>query len=130
MSAYRLLGTPSDESWLGVSLFKNFKANFPQWPPQPLARVVPGLCDAGIDLLAKMLVYEPSKRISAKEALLHPYFNDLCMGTLCEPPNLVVDQCSVEAELPHSPGSLSSASETASSESGVVVSSSGATEFV
>ena len=30
-----------------------------------------------IDLLARMVVLEPSKRISAKEALLHPYFNDL-----------------------------------------------------
>lgn len=29
------------------------------------------------DLLMKMLVYDPSKRISAKRALLHPYFDDL-----------------------------------------------------
>jgi len=31
----------------------------------------------GLDLLQKTLVYEPSKRISAKEALRHPYFQDL-----------------------------------------------------
>ena len=34
------------------------------------------------DLLMKMLVYDPSKRISAKRALLHPYFDDLDKNTL------------------------------------------------
>lgn len=33
--------------------------------------------EQAIDLLARMVILEPSKRISAKEALLHPYFNDL-----------------------------------------------------
>merc|ERR1712029_260534 len=31
----------------------------------------------GLDLLDKMLIYDPSKRISAKQALKHPYFDDL-----------------------------------------------------
>lgn len=31
----------------------------------------------GVDLLLKMIQLEPSKRISAKEALNHPYFNDV-----------------------------------------------------
>ena len=30
-----------------------------------------------LDLLEKCLVYDPSKRISAKAALRHQYFNDL-----------------------------------------------------
>ena len=29
------------------------------------------------DLIEKMLVYEPSMRISAAEALIHPFFDDL-----------------------------------------------------
>jgi cyclin-dependent kinase len=33
--------------------------------------------ETAIDLLTKMVQLEPSKRISAKEALNHPYFNDL-----------------------------------------------------
>ena len=32
---------------------------------------------AGLELLDMMLVYDPAKRISAKKALLHPYFDDL-----------------------------------------------------
>ena len=37
---------------------------------------------AGLDLLEQMLVYDPSKRISAKKALLHPYFDDLDKNAL------------------------------------------------
>lgn len=34
----------------------------------------PNASAEGIDLLAKMFAYNPSKRISAKEALQHSYF--------------------------------------------------------
>ena len=37
---------------------------------------------AGLDLLEAMLIYDPSKRISAKKALLHPYFDDLDKNSL------------------------------------------------
>ena len=31
----------------------------------------------GLDLLSSMLVYEPAKRLSAKQSMSHPYFDDL-----------------------------------------------------
>ena len=37
---------------------------------------------AGLDLLEAMLIYDPAKRISAKKAMLHPYFDDLDKNTL------------------------------------------------
>ena len=38
------------------------------------------ICDMdlnGLDLLEKMLDYLPERRISAKDALNHPYFNEI-----------------------------------------------------
>jgi serine/threonine protein kinase len=74
---FRCLGTPTEETWPGVSSFKDFKPTFPQWIGNNLAKQVPGIEPLGLDLLKRMLVYEPSKRISAREALQHEYFKDL-----------------------------------------------------
>jgi len=74
---FRCLGTPTEELWPGVSNFKDFKPTFPQWIGNNLAKQVPGIEPLGLDLLKRMLVYEPSKRISAREALQHEYFKDL-----------------------------------------------------
>lgn len=34
------------------------------------------LSDLGLDLMQKMMVYDPSKRITAEEALRHPWFRE------------------------------------------------------
>jgi len=75
---FRTLGTPDERVWPGVSKLPDYKpANFPQWSPQPLHKVVPHMDPLAVDLLQSMLQYEPAKRISAKHALEHPYFDDL-----------------------------------------------------
>ncbi|CDJ39554.1 Cyclin-dependent serine/threonine protein kinase, related, partial [Eimeria tenella] len=38
---------------------------------------VPGLSEAGLDLLSQMLTFEASRRISAKTAMQHSYFDDI-----------------------------------------------------
>ncbi|KAL5222292.1 hypothetical protein ABZP36_027005 [Zizania latifolia] len=73
---FRLLGTPTDEQWPGVTSLRDWH-EFPKWKPDDLGRAVPSLEPEGVDLLSKMLQYDPANRISAKAAMEHPYFNSL-----------------------------------------------------
>ncbi|XP_065837996.1 cyclin-dependent kinase 1-like [Oscarella lobularis] len=79
---FRTMGTPTEEMWPGVTQLPDYKPTFPKWTSQPLTKVVPGLDPLGIDLLQKMLVYNPAKRISAKAAIEHSYFDDLNKSAL------------------------------------------------
>lgn len=72
---FQVLGTPNENNFPGVSLLKDFTLSFPKWRGVPLHSVVPMLDPLGQDLLAQLIMYDPAKRISAKEALLHPYFS-------------------------------------------------------
>ena len=40
-------------------------------------QIVPALDDEGLNLLSHMLRYEPSRRITARTALTHPYFSNI-----------------------------------------------------
>ena len=72
---FRTLGTPDDTTWPGVTKLPDFKAQFPRWEPQSLSSILPvNLSAHGQDLFQRLLIYDPAKRISAKEALAHPYF--------------------------------------------------------
>ncbi|KVI05206.1 hypothetical protein Ccrd_016525 [Cynara cardunculus var. scolymus] len=73
---FRMLGTPNEEIWPGVSNLKDWH-EYPQWKPKLISTSVPNLSRDGLNLLSQMLEYEPSKRISAKKAMEHPYFDDL-----------------------------------------------------
>ncbi|KAM4701509.1 cyclin-dependent kinase 18 [Discoglossus pictus] len=85
---FRLLGTPIEETWPGISSNKEFKAySFPLYRPQPLKSHTPRLDSDGIDLLSSLLLYEDKKRISADAGLLHPYFKSLGEIVLTLPDN-------------------------------------------
>eukprot|EP00168_Porphyra_purpurea_P000632 TRINITY_DN1072_c0_g1_i5.p1 TRINITY_DN1072_c0_g1~~TRINITY_DN1072_c0_g1_i5.p1 ORF type:complete len:271 (+),score=69.46 TRINITY_DN1072_c0_g1_i5:193-1005(+) len=71
---FRALGTPTEDMWAGVSELPDFKPTFPRWPQVSLRNTVPALDDVGLSLLTQMLLYEPSQRITARDALNHPYF--------------------------------------------------------
>ena len=74
---FRALSTPTNKSWPGVTNLPFWRPTFPNWKGKPIAELCPTLDERGLDLLEKMLIYDPAKRISAKEALVHPYFDDL-----------------------------------------------------
>lgn len=71
---YRLLGTPDETIWPGVTSYPDFKPTFPKWKRDPNRALVQGLDENGLDLLNALLEYDPARRISAKQACMHPYF--------------------------------------------------------
>jgi cyclin-dependent kinase len=74
MRIFKLLGTPNEKSWPTISELPDYKSDFPVFPAQKLTALVPGLDEDGYDLLEKMLVYDPSQRITAQKAITHNYF--------------------------------------------------------
>ena len=49
---------------------------FSECDPKDLKEVCPNLSEQGCDLLDKLLQYDPSKRLSASQALEHPFFSE------------------------------------------------------
>ena len=69
----RTLGTPTPASWPGVVELADHRPWFPKWPQRAVACVEGRLDGAGAELLARMLTCDPAARISARDALRHPY---------------------------------------------------------
>ncbi|KAM9186162.1 cyclin-dependent kinase 5 isoform 5-T5 [Dugong dugon] len=75
---FRLLGTPTEEQWPAMTKLPDYKP-YPMYPATTsLVNVVPKLNATGRDLLQNLLKCNPVQRISAEEALQHPYFSDFC----------------------------------------------------
>jgi len=84
---FELLGTPTDEIWPGFSEMKTVKrVTFKRHPFSQLRQKFPKfafaagqvtLSDKGFDLLERMLCYDPARRISAREALDHEWFDEV-----------------------------------------------------
>jgi len=74
---FRVLGTPTEGDWPGVTSFPDYKTSFPKWIRNENELLVGNadLGDEGLDLLDSLLVYDPASRISAKQACGHPYFD-------------------------------------------------------
>ncbi|KAJ2702286.1 cyclin-dependent kinase 5 [Coemansia sp. IMI 209128] len=64
-------------AWPGCTQLPEWKSNVPIYSSVPLEPLLPKLSAKGIDLLRRLLEYAPEKRISAEQALLHPYFDEL-----------------------------------------------------
>ena len=101
---FRIMGTPSERTWPGISQYTEYKQNFQMYATQDLRSIlyvypllsrtpIPLVCPCmwlkmltffrpqidpqGIDLLQRMLQLRPELRIGATEALQHPWFADL-----------------------------------------------------
>ncbi|XP_062247662.1 cyclin-dependent kinase 17-like isoform X1 [Platichthys flesus] len=75
---FRILGTPTEETWPGITTSEEFKTyKFPQYRPEPLVNHAPRIDNDGHDLLSMLLQFEAKKRVSAEDALKHSYFRSL-----------------------------------------------------
>ncbi|KAJ1630692.1 Cdc2 cyclin-dependent kinase [Pavlovales sp. CCMP2436] len=79
LRVFRGLGTPNAQRWPGVVALPEWKLEFPKWKQQAWASLVPALANdpAGQDLIDRMLRYDPDERITAYDALNHPFFDGL-----------------------------------------------------
>lgn len=77
---FRALGTATPKTWPGVDLLPGWKAAPAQKYPVPnrmqLQSLFSAASDAALDLMTKMLVMDPNKRIDSSQALLSPYFRN------------------------------------------------------
>ncbi|KAG8342097.1 Protein kinase domain [Trypanosoma vivax] len=91
-SIFQLLGTPTEKTWQGVSALPHHNVEFPKWTAKPLSTVVPTLDEDGVDLLQRMLVYNPRERITAFEALQHRWFDDIRGEEMAKVPTLIENE--------------------------------------
>eukprot|EP00761_Pharyngomonas_kirbyi_P005574 gb/GECH01005579.1/.p1 GENE.gb/GECH01005579.1/~~gb/GECH01005579.1/.p1 ORF type:complete len:296 (+),score=66.61 gb/GECH01005579.1/:1-888(+) len=77
---FKIMGTPSSDDWPEMHNLpharmlqdRNFQVNY---PGIDLRQLFSNLEEDGLELLHKMLKYNPKERLTAKEALQHPFFD-------------------------------------------------------
>ena len=72
---FRALGTPSEQDWPNMTSLPDY-VKLPWYPKSSLKGQFRAASDDAIDLLSRLLIFDPSRRISADEALRHPYFQN------------------------------------------------------
>lgn len=74
-----LIGSPDDTSlgFLRSDNARRYVKQLPQYPRQRFSARFPNMSIGAVDLLEKMLVFDPSRRITVDEALCHPYLASL-----------------------------------------------------
>eukprot|EP00941_MAST-03F_sp_MAST-3F-sp1_P005818 g5818.t1 len=76
---HKVLGTPSPQL---LEKFKEHAAShidfhFPHYEPTGIAKMIPHVSTECVDLIEKLIDYDPDTRLSARQALRHPWFREL-----------------------------------------------------
>ncbi|KAJ1405979.1 Serine/threonine-protein kinase, active site [Sesbania bispinosa] len=74
-----LIGSPDDASlgFLRSDNARRYIRQFQQYRKQKFSARFPNMMPEALDLLEKMLIFDPNKRITVDEALCHPYLSSL-----------------------------------------------------
>ncbi|KAG6609560.1 CMGC/RCK/MAK protein kinase [Phytophthora cinnamomi] len=73
----KVLGTPTKETWPeGAAMASHMQVRFPKCAPVSWGRFLPpGTPSAAVQLVQDLLQYDPSRRITAAQALQHRFFD-------------------------------------------------------
>lgn len=86
-----VLGTPTEEdiAYIGNESALKYLNSLPHRPKPNWSALFPKASPQALDLLGKMLAFNPDRRLTVQECLSHPYFEDLrdaAEETTCEKP--------------------------------------------
>ncbi|XP_036386425.1 cyclin-dependent kinase 4 [Megalops cyprinoides] len=74
---FQVIGLPAEEEWpADVKLKQHNFSQLSSHGPCPITELVPEISHQGAELLLEMLTFDPLRRISALNALDHPYFQE------------------------------------------------------
>jgi negative regulator of PHO system len=79
MKIFKVMGTPNERTWPGVSHLPNYRPNFDVYIPQDMRTIIPNIDPLALNLLNSLLQMKPENRISAQQALQHPWFQEYNM---------------------------------------------------
>ncbi|CAL9123412.1 unnamed protein product, partial [Musa textilis] len=74
-----LIGTPTEAEleFIQNEDARRYMRHLPRYPRQSFASLYPHISPVAIDLIERMLTFDPTKRITVEEALDHPYLERL-----------------------------------------------------
>ena len=78
------MGTPSISIYNDIKFnLPGYNENFPKYQPIDLRKAIPQLDSDGINLLQRLLDFNPLRRINANDALMHVILYILTFTYLC-----------------------------------------------
>eukprot|EP00124_Ichthyophonus_hoferi_P000958 Ihof_evm5s42 gene=Ihof_evmTU5s42 len=102
MQIFKVLGTPTTKEWENLTHMPGYSKDWPRYKKKLFSTIVPRLDPDGLQLLEKLLVYDPAKRITCHAAMHHPYFRTIPAAVYNLPddvPIFAIPQILLKAEM-------------------------------